>query len=90
MEKNTPYKEIQGRIIRIKLVDGTEVNGQVNLNRDTQYDRLSDLVASGSEPFLVLINAVIYQRTLDTPIKHKTLFVNKAHIIWASPDEDQK
>ncbi len=90
MAKSTPHKKIEGRIIRIKLVDGTEVNGQVNLNRDTQYDRLSDLIASGREPFLVLINATIHQLTLDNPIKHKTLFVNKAHIIWASPDDNQR
>ena len=90
MDKNIPYKEIKDRIIRIQLIDGSQVNGQVNLNRDPQYDRLSDLVASEREPFLILYNVTIHQADLDNPIKHKTLFVNKAHIIWASPEEDQK
>lgn len=90
MNQDTLYREIEIRIIRMKLVDGSEVNGQVNLNRDPQYDRLSDLVASEKEPFLVLFNVTIHQADLDNPIRHKTLFVNKSHIIWAVPDEDQK
>ncbi len=90
MEKSTLYKEIQGRRIRIKLVDGIEVKGQVNLNRDPQYDRLSDMIASEREPFLVLFNVTVYQTDLKNPVKHKTLFVNKAHVIWAAPDDAQK
>jgi hypothetical protein len=90
MDKNIPYKEIKDRIIRIKLVDGSQVNGQVNLNRDPQYDRLSDLIASEREPFLILFNATIHQADFDSPVKYETLFINKAHIIWASPEEDQK
>ncbi len=90
MKKSTPFKEIQSRIIRIKLVDGFQVNGQVNLNRDPQYDRLSDLIANEREPFLVLFDATIHPIDFDTPVKHKTLFVNKRHIVWASPDDDQK
>lgn len=90
IDKNTPYKETKDRIIRIHLIDGSQVNGQVNINRDPQYDRLSDLIASEREPFLILSNVTIYQTDLDNPVKHKTLFVNKTHIIWASPEEDQK
>ncbi len=90
MDINKTYKEPKDRIIRIKLIDRSQVNGQVNLNRDPQYDRLSDLVASEKEPFLILYNVTIHQTDLDNPIKHKTLFVNKAHIIWASPEDDQK
>lgn len=88
MDNNKPYKETKGRIIRMQLIDGSKVNGQVNINRDPQYDRVSDLVAS-REPFLILTNVTIYQTELEKSIKHKTLFVNKNHIIWASPDEDQ-
>ncbi len=90
MVDQTPNKEIKDRIIRIKLIDGSQVNGQVNINRDPQYDRLSDLIASASESFLILSNVTVYPVNTDNPVKHKTLFVNKNHIVWAAPDEDQK
>ena len=35
-------------------IDGTTVNGQVNINKDPSYDRLSDLVGNKQEDFLVL------------------------------------
>lgn len=75
-------KCLDSRIIRLKLVDGTMINGQVNFNKDPKYDRLSDLVSSEKEPFLILFTATIHQIDLDNPVKHKTLFVNKNHIIW--------
>jgi hypothetical protein len=91
MEENSSInREIQGRIIRLKLIDGTLVNGQVNINRETGYERLSDLLSSNQEPFLILFNVTLYDNTTENPIKHKTLFVNKNHILWAEPDEDQK
>jgi hypothetical protein len=47
-------KSFDSRIIRLKLVDGTMINGQVNINKDPGYDRLSDLVGSKQEHFLTL------------------------------------
>ncbi len=82
--------QVQGRIVRLKLIDGSLVNGQVNINRNPGYDRLSDLVGNPEDPFLVLFNVTLYDSTADNPSRHKTLFVNKTHIIWAEPDEDQK
>lgn len=91
MGKNqTGNRQIQGRIVRLKLVDGTLVNGQVNIDREEGYDRLSDLISSRQEPFLILFNVTLYNTAMETPEKLNTLFVNKDHIIWAEPDEDQK
>jgi hypothetical protein len=59
----------------------------VNINRKGGFDRVSDLVACDGEPFLVLIDATAYEAGVESPVKHKTLFVNKHHIIWASPEE---
>ncbi len=84
-----PNKTIESRIIRMRLIDGTQVNGQVNLNRNTQHDRLSDLICSGQDSFLVLFNVTSHHKDLDDSVRHETLFVNKSHIIWATPDEDQ-
>ena len=83
-------RKVNDRIIRLKLVDGTRINGQVNINRDHGYDRLSDLVANYREPFLILYNVTVHHEGLDTPVKHGTMFINKNHILWAEPDEDQK
>lgn len=89
MKKKASKKEIIDRIIRIKLIDGTKINGRVNINRNEGFDRLSDLVASDHEPFLILIDAVAYETDIENPVKYETLFVNKTHILWSSPDETQ-
>ena len=78
------------RIVRLKLIDGALINGQVNISRDPGYDRLSDLIGDSKECFLVLFNATLYDKAFENPVKHKTLFVNKTHILWIEPDEDQK
>jgi hypothetical protein len=83
-------KDIENRIIRLRLVEGVLVNGQININRSRGYDRLSDLIADYREPFLILHNVTVHLGNIDNPVRHKTLFINKDHIIWAEPDEDQK
>jgi len=60
---------IESRSIRIKLVDGTQINGEVNLNRGTGYDRLSDLVGDYQENFLTIFNATLYEKNLDPQLK---------------------
>jgi DUF4097 and DUF4098 domain-containing protein YvlB len=88
-EKDAKNKNVKPRIIRLKLVDGTLVNGQVNINRDQGYDRVSDLLTNNRESFLILYNVTAHPGNIDNPIRYKTLFINKDHIIWAEPDEDQ-
>jgi hypothetical protein len=88
--ESTINKTIEPRIIRFKMVDGSRINGQVNIKRHPGYGRLSEIVASDKEPFLVIINATVYEKDHDNSVKHKTLFVNKTHILWAEPEEDQK
>ncbi len=88
--KDITGKDVKARIIRLRLVDGTQVNGQININREQDYDRLSDLIANDRDPFLILYNVMVHHGTIDNPIRHKTLFINKDHILWAEPDEDQK
>lgn len=89
MQEKDPLS-VRERIIRIKLVDGSLVNGQVNIQRNTGYERLSDLISSSTEPFLILFNVTLYDANGDNPVKTQSLFVNKNHIIWAEPDEEQK
>lgn len=82
-------KEIDSQKIRIKLADGTKVFGNVNINRGLGYDRLSDLVATKEELILVVVNAQIYEDGPDNPIKLPTVFINKQHILWSTPVEDE-
>lgn len=82
-------KDIDSRTICIQLIDGSKINGQLNLNRKQGYDRISDLVSSGREPFLVVFNATLYEHGLENPIKHQTIFVNKDQIVFATPDGTQ-
>ena len=42
----TKVRIMEYRIIRIKLVDGTIIHGQVNINQEEGYDRVSDLLGS--------------------------------------------
>ena len=82
-------KEIDSRVVRLKLVDGTHVEGHVNLNRTPGYERVSDLVTENPERFLVLFSVSVKRTMEGPPVFHKTLFINRDHIIWAAPDEDQ-
>lgn len=88
-KKTEKNNEIKGRIIRIRLADGTMISGQININRDHGYDRLSDLVANYREPFLIVYDVMVHLAHTDTPFRRKTLFINKDYIVWAEPDEDQ-
>jgi hypothetical protein len=90
MDDHDFYKDMNTRTIRITLVDGTRISASVNIDRQPGYSRLSDLISSDREPFLVLINSSVYHSGLDFPEKYETLFVNKDHILWATPEEAQK
>lgn len=89
---NESYRKIKSRVIRIKLIDKTFISGQVNINRDdtNEYERLSDLLTKNPEKFLVVFSATELRDDLDQGIKHKTLFINKDHILWVMPEEDQR
>jgi len=88
--ESSPDKEIKDRIIRIKLVEGSNINGRVNINKNDGFDRLSDLVNSKQNPFLTVMDATVHDKELENPARHKTLFINKNHILWATPEESQK
>lgn len=81
--------EAESRIIRVKLVDGTKINGQVNIKNGAGHDRLSDLVRDTTEIFLVVSRAQVYEDGLDNPARIPTIFINKNHILWATPDDTQ-
>ncbi|PLX50659.1 MAG: hypothetical protein C0613_03245 [Desulfobulbaceae bacterium] len=77
-------QETQEKKITAKLIDGTVIRGVVNLNSDTApMDRVSDLMIKGTNPFIV-----IYGTTVGVK-KNQVFIVNKHHIVWASPVEEE-
>ena len=89
-QKANIEKAIDPRIIRIRMINGVRITGQVNIKRYPGYDRLSEIVAGDMEPFLVIINATVNEKDFDKPVRIKTLILNKSHILWAEPEEDEK
>ena len=89
MDRQEFYKDINSHTIRVALVDGTQINACVNIDRAPGYNRLSDLISSDREPFLILMNSTLYKAGFENPEKHETLFINKDHILWATPEDKQ-
>ena len=75
--KNNAY-ETDYRTVTIKTIDGSTVQGKVNISPN---QRISDLLTQQAGPFLVVVDAS-YQDS-----QGKTLFINKAHIIWIEPED---
>lgn len=79
-------KNTKNRIVRIKLINGTQVNGHANISG---YDRLSDLIMDQSNDFLVITGATSYNTESENPVKHETMFIGKRYIVWAAPESDE-
>jgi hypothetical protein len=73
----TAYKT-DYRTVTIKTIDGSTVQGRVNISPN---QRVSDLLTLQKGPFLVVVEAS-YQ-----DVRGKTLFINKGHIVWIEPDD---
>lgn len=72
--------EFQARYVKvaIKMIDGTILNGKVNLS---SKQRVSDLFTKSSNPFIVVVGA------LSKEAEDKIMFINKNHIIWVEPED---
>jgi len=82
-----PNRGVNSQTLQLKLVDGTNITGQINLNRHPMYERVSDIVTQNTEQFIVLFSVVLETKNRETE-KHKTLLVNRDHIIWAAPQDN--
>lgn len=70
--------ETDYRTVTIKTIDGSTVQGCVNISPN---QRVSDLLTLHKGPFLVVVDAT-YQ-----DVSGKTLFINKDHIVWIEPED---
>ncbi|MBI9090703.1 MAG: hypothetical protein JEZ12_15915 [Desulfobacterium sp.] len=80
-------KDVNSQTLLLKLVDGSNVTGQINLNRHPMYERVSDIVTQNTEQFLVLFAVSVDSKNKEK-VNHKTLLINREHIIWAAPQEN--
>jgi len=71
----TDYKKVT-----IKTTDGLTIQGRINLAPE---QRVSDLFTKSDAPFVVLVE-VFYREG-----EGKILFVNKKHIVWVEPEDDE-
>lgn len=69
------------RRVSIKLVNGTVVNGMVNIGGSR---RLSDFFNKYDSAFLVLFDVSVDSQS------HEVLFVSRQHILWAQPEDEGK
>jgi hypothetical protein len=76
---------MEARPVTIKLIDGSLVKGMINLiQRGETEHRVSDIFVGRKEPFVVVFQA----RMGD--ILNKVLILNKSHILWVMPDEEEE
>ncbi|MEJ2039417.1 MAG: hypothetical protein P8X55_10830 [Desulfosarcinaceae bacterium] len=68
------------RTVTIKTIDGSIIQGRVNISPD---QRISDLLTRHEGSFLVVVGASYLE------FKGKTLFINKEHILWIEPEDSE-
>ena len=66
------------RNITLRTTDGSTIRGRVNLG---VKERVSDLFTRSEQPFIILTDASLRDGI------GKVLFINKAHIVWAEPED---
>jgi hypothetical protein len=76
-------KRIEARKVTIKMVDGSLVQGKVNLlNNEEAIQRVSDIFTKLVDPFVVVFDVTAEGRS------GRVLILNKRNIAWVSPDDD--
>ena len=78
MEKKIiKYKPVY-KMISVKTIDGSVIQGKVNI---AGKKRVSELFTSGDKPFIIMIDV-----KLKSGVAGK-LFINKQHIVWVEPKD---
>ena len=76
-------RRIDARKVTIKLVDGSLVQGKVNLlNNEEVVQRVSDIFTKLADPFVVVFDATAEGKG------GRVLILNKHNIAWVSPEDD--
>ncbi len=76
-------RRIDARKVSIKMVDGSLVQGKVNLLHDEAVvQRVSDIFTKLVDPFIVVFDATAEGKS------GRVLILNKRNIAWVSPEDD--
>jgi hypothetical protein len=76
-------RRIEARKVTIKMVDGSLVQGKVNLlNAAETVQRVSDIFTKLLDPFVVVFDATAEGKS------GRVLILNKRNIAWVSPEDD--
>jgi hypothetical protein len=76
-------RRIDARKVTIKLVDGSLVQGKVNLlNNEESIQRVSDIFTKLTDPFVVIFDVTAEGRS------GRVLILNKRNIAWVSPEDE--
>ena len=78
MEKKIIKYKPEYKMISVKTVDGSIIQGRVNI---AGKKRVSEIFTSGDKPFIILIDV-----NLKSGVAGK-LFINKQHIVWVEPKD---
>ncbi len=69
--------------VTIKMVDGSLVQGKVNVYHDEEVvQRVSDIFTKVTDPFIVVFDAIAEGKI------GRVLVMNKRNIAWVSPEDD--
>ena len=76
-------RRIEAHKVSIKLVDGSLVQGKVNLlNAEEVVQRVSDIFTKLSDPFVVVFDVTTEGRG------GRVLILNKRNVAWVSPEDE--
>jgi hypothetical protein len=76
-------RRIDASKVSIKMVDGSLVQGKVNVYHDEEViQRVSDIFTKISDPFIVVFDATAEGKS------GRVLILNKRNIAWVSPEDD--
>jgi hypothetical protein len=76
-------RRLDSRKVAIKLVDGSLIQGKINLHHDeAAIQRVSDIFTKVSDPFIV-----VFDVTLDGK-SGRVLILNKRNVAWVTPEDE--
>jgi hypothetical protein len=76
-------RKSDARKVTIKMVDGSLVQGKVNLHHDDAIiQRVSDIFTKIPDPFIVVFEATAEGKS------GRVLILNKRNVAWVSPEDD--